>query len=116
MDRAGCDQVIGGGLHIAGGMFLRQGKDGVSLVDAGPGNYMYGQPWWQETQEGVILDMTFNGKTLVNVRLHPYVMLLEARPSLTDPQGDGHAAIDGLERDSLLHFGESGFDGAVDSG
>ena len=59
----------------------------MSLVNAGPGNYMYGQPWWQQTQEGVILDMTFRGKTLVNVRLHPYVMILSARPALTRPGG-----------------------------
>ena len=104
MDQAGCDQVIGGGLHIAGGMFLRQGKNGVSLVDAGPGNYMYGQPWWQETQEGVILDMTFNGKMLVNVRLHPYVMLLEARPSLTDPQGDGRYVLERIWKNSTVKY------------
>jgi len=104
MDQAGCDQVIGGGLHLAGGMFLRQHKNGVSLVDAGPGNYMYGQPWWQETQEGVILDMTFRGKTLVNVRLHPYVMILEARPSLTDPQGDGHYVLERIWKNSTVSY------------
>jgi len=37
----------------------------------------------------VILDMSFNGKTLVNVRMRPYVMHLYARASLTDPEGDG---------------------------
>ncbi len=104
MDRAGCDQVVGGGLHIAGGMFLRERPNGVSLVDAGPGNYMYGQAWWQETQEGVIFDMTFRGKTLVNVRLHPYVMVLAARPSLTDPQGDGHYVLDRIWKSSDLNY------------
>jgi hypothetical protein len=105
MDQAGCDQIIGGGLHVAGGMFLRLHQHGVSLVDAGPGNYQYGQPWWQETQEGVILDMTFRGKTLVNVRLHPYVMLLEARPSLTDPQGDGSYVLNRIWKNSILNYG-----------
>ena len=90
MDKAGCDQVIGGGLHLAGGLFLRKGPKGVRLADAGPGNYMYGQYWWQQTQEGVILEATFRGKTLVNVRFHPYVMVLSARAALTDPQVDGH--------------------------
>jgi hypothetical protein len=94
MDEAGCDQIVGGGLHISGGVFLREHADGVSLIDAGPGNYMYGQPWWQQTQEGVILDMTFRGTTLVNVRLRPYVMILNARPALTDPQGDGHYVLE----------------------
>ncbi|MEO8252157.1 MAG: CapA family protein [Chloroflexota bacterium] len=104
MDAAGCDQVIGGGLHLAGGMFLRQHANGVSLVDAGPGNYQYGQPWWQQTQEGVILDMTFRGKTLVNVRLHPYVMILSARPALTDPQGDGHYILERIWKSSAVDY------------
>ena len=104
MDAAGCDQIIGGGLHVSGGMFLRQHAGSVSLVDAGPGNYQYGQPWWQETQEGVILDMTFRGKVLVNVRLHPYVMLLEARPSLTDPQGDGSYVLQRIWKNSTLDY------------
>jgi len=94
MDEAGCDQILGGGLHVAGGMFLRERPSGVSLIHAGPGNYMYGQPWWQETQEGVILYLTFRGKTLVNVRLHPYVMVLSARASLTDPEGEGHYVLE----------------------
>lgn len=94
MDQAGCDQIIGGGLHVAGGMFLRERPNGVSLIHAGPGNYMYGQPWWQETQEGVILYLTFRGKTLVNVRLHPYVMVLSARASLTDPEAEGHYVLE----------------------
>jgi hypothetical protein len=93
MDAAGCNQIIGGGLHVTGGLFLRQHPEGVSLIDAGPGNYMYGQPWWQQTQEGVILDLTFRGTTLVSIRFHPYVMLLNARPSLTDPEGDGHYVL-----------------------
>ena len=104
MDKAGCDQVIAGGLHIAGGMFLRKHPNGVSLVDAGPGNYMYGQPWWQQTQEGVILVMTFRGKTLVNVRLHPYVMVLSARASLTDPEGDGHYVLQRIWKAAEVNY------------
>jgi hypothetical protein len=104
MDNAGCDQIVGGGLHVTGGLFLRAHPDGVSLVDAGPGNYMYGQPWWQETQEGVILDMTFRGKTLVNVRFHPYVMILSARASLTDPEGDGHYVLERIWKASEVDY------------
>ncbi|MEO8639134.1 MAG: CapA family protein [Chloroflexota bacterium] len=104
MDEAGCDQIIGGGLHIAGGIFLRQQANGVSLIDAGPGNYMYGQPWWQQTQEGIILDMTFRGTTLVNVRLRPYVMILNARPTLTDPEGDGHYVLERVWKTSEVAY------------
>jgi hypothetical protein len=94
MDAAGCDQIVGGGLHVTGGLFLRPGANGVSLIQAGPGNYMYGQPWWQQTQEGVILDLSFRGTTLVNVRFRPYAMILNARPALTDPEGDGHYVLE----------------------
>jgi poly-gamma-glutamate capsule biosynthesis protein CapA/YwtB (metallophosphatase superfamily) len=93
-DDAGCDHVIGAGTHVAGPLLLRARPDDVSLVLASPGNYMFGQDWWQDTQEGVILDQTFVGKRMVNVRLHPYVMILAARASLTDPEGDGHYVLD----------------------
>jgi hypothetical protein len=104
MDQAGCDQVVGGGLHVSAAVLLRQHANGVSLVDAGPGNYMYGQDWWQETQEGIILDMSFRGTTLVNVRLRPYVMLLQARASLTDPQADGHYVLERIWKASDLDY------------
>jgi hypothetical protein len=104
MDAAGCDQIIGGGLHVTGGLFLRQHPNGVSLIQAGPGNYMYGQPWWQQTQEGIILDLTFSGTTLVSIRFHPYVMLLNARPSLTDPEGDGHYVLERIWEASEIEY------------
>ena len=104
MDDAGCDQIVGGGLHVTGGLFLRKHADGVSLIDAGPGNYMYGQAWWQLTQEGVILDMSFRGTTLVNVRFHPYVMILSARPALTDPEGEGHYVLERIWEAAALDY------------
>jgi hypothetical protein len=65
---------------------------------------MYGQPWWQETQEGIILDMSFRGTTLVNVRVHPYVMVESARASLTDPEGDGHYVLERIWAVSELDY------------
>ncbi len=93
-DQAGCDHVIGSGTHVAGPLLMEQLADDVRLVLASPGNYMFGQGWWQETQEGVILDVTFRGTTLVNVRLHPTVQVLQARPALLDPEGDGHYVLE----------------------
>ena len=104
MDAAGCDQVLGGGLHLSGGMFLRPSDKGVSLVDAGTGNFMYGQDFWQTTQEGVVLEQTFRGTTLVNVRLHPYVMILAARADLTDPEKDGRYVLQRIWKDSELDY------------
>jgi len=93
-DRAGCDHVIGAGTHVAGPMLVRNGPNGSSIVLACPGNYMFGQNWWQEVDEGVILDLSFSGTRLVNVRLRPYVMHLHARASLLNPEADGHYVLE----------------------
>lgn len=104
MDAAGCDQILGGGLHLSGGMYLRQAPNGVSMIDAGPGNYQYGQDFWQNTQEGVIIEQTYVGTKLVNVRLHPYVMVLAARADLLDPAADGHYVLDRIFKASELDY------------
>jgi hypothetical protein len=93
-DAGGCDHVIGSGTHVAGPLLLRPKGSGVSVVLASPGNYLFGQGWWQETQEGVILDLTFRGTKLVNVRLRPTVMIRQARPALLDPQKDGRYVLE----------------------
>jgi Bacterial capsule synthesis protein PGA_cap. len=104
MDAAGCDQILAGGLHLSGGMYLRPSAKGVSMVDVGPGNYQYGQDFWQNTQEGVIVEQVYRGTTLVNVRLHPYVMILAARAALLDPAGDGHYVLDRIFKVSELDY------------
>jgi hypothetical protein len=48
--------------------------------------------------------MTFRGTTLVNVRFHPYVMILAARPSLLDPEGDGHYVLDRIWKGADLDY------------
>ena len=103
-DRAGCDHVVGSGTHVAGPMLLRQRPDDVSVVLACPGNYVFGQDFFQNLQEGVILEQKFVGKRLVNVRLHPYVIVLGARPSLTDPEGDGRYVLRRIWRNSELDY------------
>jgi Bacterial capsule synthesis protein PGA_cap len=104
MDAAGCDQILAGGLHVSGGMVLRQAADGVSMVDTGPGNFQYGQDFWQQTQEGVVIEQTFVGTRLVNVRLHPYVMIDAARAALLDPEGDGHYVLQRIYKNSSLDY------------
>lgn len=103
-DQAGCDHVIGSGTHVAGPLLLEPVAGEARLVLASPGNYMFGQGWWQETQEGVLLDMTFRGTTLVNVRLHPTIQVLQARPALLDPQGDGRYVLERMWMYATLDF------------
>jgi hypothetical protein len=103
-DKAGCDHVIGAGTHVAGPLLLGELRGNPRLVMASPGNYMFGQIWWQEVMEGVIVDMTFRGKALVNVRLHPYFMVGSARASLLDPEGDGHYVLDRIWQYAQLDY------------
>jgi hypothetical protein len=56
---------------------------------ASHGNFLFGQGWSQQTQEGVIVELPFRGTTLAQARLHPYVMLDQAQVNLTDPRTDG---------------------------
>ena len=104
MDAAGCDHVIGSGTHVAGPILVEGPPDDARVVLVSPGNYMFGQGWWQETQEGVILDLAFRGAQLVNVRLHPTVQILQARPALLDPQGDGHYVLERMWKYAQLAF------------
>ena len=101
-DAAGCDQVIGSGTHVAGPLLVRKEADGWNAVLVSPGNYMFGQSWWQETQEGVILELAFRGTELVNVRLHPTVQILQARPALLDPEGDGSYVLERIWKYATL--------------
>ena len=104
-DRFGCDHVVGSGTHVAGPMLLRAGfPNGVSSVLVCPGNYVFGQDFFQNLQEGVILEQKFVGERLVNVRLHPYVIVQGARPSLTDPEGDGRYVLKRIYRNSELDY------------
>jgi hypothetical protein len=104
MEEAGCDQILAGGLHISGGLYLRRHGEGVRVINTGPGNFQYGQDFWQQTQEGVIVETSYRGTTLVNVRLHPYVMILAARAALLDPAGDGHYVLQRMFKSGDLDY------------
>jgi hypothetical protein len=103
-DAAGCDQVIGSGTHVAGPLLVRGTGEDANVVLVSPGNYMFGQDWWQEVQEGVILDLTFRGTQLVNVRMRPTVQILQARPALLDPEGDGRYVLERIWKYATLDY------------
>lgn len=103
-EQAGCDEVVGAGTHLAGPLLLQDLNGHVGMVMASEGNLTFGQNWWQDTQEGVIMTAAFRGPQLVNVRLWPYVMLLNARGALTDPQADGHYVLDRVWKNSTVDY------------
>jgi poly-gamma-glutamate capsule biosynthesis protein CapA/YwtB (metallophosphatase superfamily) len=86
---AGCDHVIGHGTHWSGPIEIAQDDGGYRVTMVSHGNFLFGQEWSQQTQEGVILELAFRGTELAQARMHPYIMLEQAQTNLTDPSTDG---------------------------
>jgi len=87
---AGCDHVLGHGTHWSGPLdFVPADDGGVHFTIGSHGNFLFGQSWSQQTQEGVIVELAFRGTRLVQARMHPYIMLEQAVASLTNPETDG---------------------------
>jgi poly-gamma-glutamate capsule biosynthesis protein CapA/YwtB (metallophosphatase superfamily) len=88
---AGVDQILGSGTHWAGAMTVTQPDPakGWRLAVTSHGNFLFGQDWSRQTQEGIVYEVTFRGRELVQVRLHPYIVMDGAQPSLTDGRTDG---------------------------
>ena len=87
---AGCDHVLGHGTHWSGPIEVTATDDGdhrVTMVSHG--NFLFGQEWSQQTQEGVVLELAFVGTRLAQARMHPYIMLEQAQTNLTDAATDG---------------------------
>ena len=92
---AGCDQVLGQGTHYAGPMDLDMDENGKArLTVMSSGNFLFGQGWSQDTQEGVVFELTFRDTDLVQARMHPYVTMDQAQTNLLDPEGDGRYVLE----------------------
>ncbi|MGH2468166.1 MAG: CapA family protein [Candidatus Limnocylindrales bacterium] len=91
----GADHVLGSGTHWASAVSITPAAGGTDhFVIGSHGNFLFGQAWSRQTMEGVIVELTFYGPTLVQARLHPYVVLDEAQPNLIDPTTDGRYVLD----------------------
>jgi poly-gamma-glutamate capsule biosynthesis protein CapA/YwtB (metallophosphatase superfamily) len=86
---AGCDQILGNGAHWAGEIDIAPGADGPNATILSHGNFLFGQSWAQESQEGMLVEMAFVGTRLAQVRMHPYIMLNQARAAFVDYATDG---------------------------
>jgi poly-gamma-glutamate capsule biosynthesis protein CapA/YwtB (metallophosphatase superfamily) len=100
---AGCDHILGHGTHWSGPIELTTDDAGTHVTMVSHGNFLFGQSWSQQTQEGVIMELAFRGTELVQVRMHPYVMIDQAQTNLTDPETDGSYVLTRiLEASGLL--------------
>jgi poly-gamma-glutamate capsule biosynthesis protein CapA/YwtB (metallophosphatase superfamily) len=85
----GADLVVGNHAHWAGAMEVYRGKP----IWYALGNFVFDQTWSEQTEEGLVLELTFTGSTLVQAWLHPTLILNGAQPNLLDPAGSGKVVL-----------------------
>jgi Bacterial capsule synthesis protein PGA_cap len=86
---AGADMVIGNHAHWAGAMEVYKGRP----IWYALGNFVFDQTWSEPTMEGITLELTFRGPTLVQARMRPHIILDKAQPNFLDPAGDGRVVM-----------------------
>jgi poly-gamma-glutamate synthesis protein (capsule biosynthesis protein) len=86
---AGADMVIGNHAHWAGAVEVYDGKP----IWYALGNFVFDQSWSEPTMEGMTLELTFDGGTLVQARMRPHIILDKSQPNFLDPAGDGRVVL-----------------------
>ena len=87
---AGADLVLGAHSHVAGS---------IEEIDGSPvlyslGNLIFDQHWSTNTMESALLEATFHGDRLIELRLRPYIIHDTSQPNLLDPtKGEGRKLL-----------------------
>jgi poly-gamma-glutamate capsule biosynthesis protein CapA/YwtB (metallophosphatase superfamily) len=82
---AGADLVIGAHSHVAGSI---EDIDGSTVLYS-LGNLIFDQHWSTNTMISMVLEATFHGGQLVEVRLRPYIIHNTSQPNFLDPDSGG---------------------------
>ena len=77
---AGADIIIGNHVHYVAAMEVYKGKP----IWYALGNFVFDQNWSELTEEGLILELSFSGGTLVQAWMHPILDLANCQPNLLD--------------------------------
>ena len=94
---AGADLVIGSHSHVTGAI---EEIDGVPVLYS-LGNLVFDQNWSTNTMESALLEATFRGDTLLELRLRPYIIHDRSQPNLLDPgKGEGRRLLLDVKRAS----------------
>jgi poly-gamma-glutamate capsule biosynthesis protein CapA/YwtB (metallophosphatase superfamily) len=93
MVAAGADLVLGSHPHWAGGLEAIARPGGPAFIDYSMGDLLFDLDHDVWSNEGVVLEFSFIGTRLAQVRLHPTVMMDGSRFGLLDPAGDGAAEL-----------------------
>ena len=87
---AGADAVLGSHPHWAGALEAI----GKGVVVYSMGDFIFDLPRSEQTDEGLIVELTFVGRRLVQIDLHPTIELDRSQPNLLDPTVDGRVVLD----------------------
>ena len=87
---AGADLVIGAHSHVAGAMEEIYGAPVLYSL----GNLVFDQHWSTDTMESALLEATFVGDRLIELRLRPYIIHDTSQPNFLDPaKGEGRRLL-----------------------
>jgi poly-gamma-glutamate synthesis protein (capsule biosynthesis protein) len=86
---AGADMVIGNHPHWVQSVEIYKGKP----IWYSLGNFTFDQSWSEPTLEGVSLELTFRGSTLVQAWMNPHILIKAVQPNLLDLAGDGQRVL-----------------------
>ena len=81
--------MIGSHTHWAGGIEVYRGRP----IFYSLGDFVFNIQRSEQTEESYLLELTFSGTRLVQVALHPFVILDQSQPNLLDPAGSGKVVL-----------------------
>jgi poly-gamma-glutamate synthesis protein (capsule biosynthesis protein) len=87
---AGADLVLGGHSHWAGPLELVDGH----LVVYSLGDLVFDLSHDARTLQGLVVELTFVGRRLAQVELHPTLLLDGSQPNLLEPARGGNALLE----------------------
>jgi poly-gamma-glutamate synthesis protein (capsule biosynthesis protein) len=96
MVRSGADVVLGAHSHVVGAMEVIRGVPVLYSM----GNFIFDLTRFEATLEGVIVELTFLDDRLLQVDLHPTVLIDLAQPNLLDPERDGRVVLKRMRKAS----------------
>jgi len=86
---SGADIVIGNHPHWVQSVEIYKGKP----IWYSLGNFTFDQSWSEPTLEGVTLELTFRGNTLVQAWMNPHILIRAVQPNLMALDGDGQRVL-----------------------
>ena len=67
------------------------------------GDFIFDLPRSEQTDEGLIVELTFVGRRVAQIDIHPTIELDRSQPNLLDPARDGQVVLDRV-RDASRSF------------